>query len=195
MAVNNLPFLNLNVTPTFVFQPPSKHAANVEIWNTGGNTVYVGQSNVSPLNGIPVQPGQSIRLNGSTGSTYACSGMLPTGVANGAATAASFGGTTDTNGMTAGSTTLTFTATVPVQFTVGSTFYLGNATNAVSGAAEVLVTASTATSVATTTTPALFDHPASSIATIATNYVTGNVPTIHCAVVPGQIRVNAGIQY
>jgi hypothetical protein len=165
----------------------------VEIQNTGYLPVYVGQSNVSPFNGTPVQPGQVVKLSQWTAAVYACATVWP--LPQTATIDATYGGTLSSSAATAGSTVLTLSGTVPAAFIAGQTFIIGNTVSSTSGAAEVLTVAGTATTSLTVSTALLFDHPASSLATVATNgYYSGNRegnPAV--PFVPVSVRVNAGL--
>jgi hypothetical protein len=97
MAVNLPPggpqHVNLTFTPTWLFTPVSNTPNNVRIYNEGSNVVYVGQSDVTTLTGLPIMPGSKpLELTNVTTSLYAISAVSKgtiMGTVNSAATAGS----------------------------------------------------------------------------------------------------------
>ena len=74
--------VNPLVTPTWVFTPTPLAAATVRISNNSGNTVYIGGSNVSQFNGLPLPPGnRPVELQNCPFTLYTCSGVFGSGTA------------------------------------------------------------------------------------------------------------------
>ena len=166
-SANNV---NLTYTPTWLFTPSSSAANSVRLWNNGRNTVYVGQADVTVNTGLPITPGgKPVEMSNVTQSLYAISTYSVGTLLGTVQTAA-----------TAGSTSLTFSSTVPsANLPVGTQFMIGSTTS--TSNQEVLnVASSTSTSVLTTSTPAAFAHD-------ATNVVYAVTPTF------GQLSVQGGV--
>lgn len=156
--------VNPSVTPTWIFTPTPNAPATVRLINEGSNTVYVGQSNVSPFNGFPIPPNSKpFQLQNVLTTLYACSGVT--------ANAAS---STLNGAVAAGSTVLTLVTAA--SFVVGSTAVIGNTGK---GQEVATVTGTTATAL-TLSTATLYDHATG--VTVATG-----------TVVPTQLRVTAGV--
>ena len=158
--------VNLTPTPNWVFTPNTSATATVRFYNEGRNICYVGQSGVTPNNGLPVVPGgRPIELQNVTQTLYGCSGWIA-----GAALA------TTSTASTAGTTTMNFASGGMASIPVGTTFLVG----AGSGQEALVVASSVNTTTITTTTAALFDHVTSSPADTITTAI-------------GQLRVTAGV--
>src|SRR5215472_4148965 len=68
--------VNPGVTPTWAFTPNTYATNTIRVLNTGRNVVYVGGSQVTQNNGLPVLPGgRPLEITGFTGSLYALSGV------------------------------------------------------------------------------------------------------------------------
>jgi hypothetical protein len=162
--------VNLTFTPTWLFTPSTNATNNVRLWNNGRNTVYVGQADVTVNTGLPIPPGQKpVELTNVLQSLYAISTYSIGTLLGTVQTAA-----------TAGSTSLTFSSTVPVStLGVGGIFMIGS-TSATSNQEALSVAATTATTVLTTSTATAFAHD-------TTNVVYGVNATY------GQLTVQSGV--
>jgi hypothetical protein len=160
--------VNTTATPTWVFSPNPVGGATVRLYNEGSQPVYVGGSNVTPLNGLPLFPGgRPMELQGVNSTVYTCSNS-----AVGANTAAA---TLGTGGIaTVGTTKLTVT-TANASHVGGAVLLLGTGTNV-----EPTVVLSVASTVYTLSNPTLYYHPVGDVMTLATS-------------IPGQLRVTAGV--
>lgn len=139
--------LNPAITPTWVFTPTPNAPATVRISNNSGNIVYVGGSNVSQFNGLPIPPNsRPIELQNITGQLYAASQVFAAGTVVTVPLAIAAGATS----LTAASSTL---ATGP--------FIFGNSTGQ-----EVVFGTISSNSVVTFANATLYDHAAGS--TLAT---------------------------
>ena len=152
-------------TPSWIWTPNTMATSTVRLYNQGRNTVFVGQSSVTPVNGMPIPPGSHpVELQGVTQTLYACCAY-----ALGTAT------TTLAAAFTAGTTVPAVTA--QGNFPVGTTFIVGN----LASSQELLTSGSSfASTTIGTTSVALYDH------------LSGE--TVQTAVIqPGLLRVTAGI--
>ncbi len=160
--------VNAGPTPSWVFSPVSKVPNTLRLLNTGPNTVWVGGANVSQFNGFPVPPNsRPLELQNIGNTVYTCANVVPTGT----------GYTLASSALPAGSTAFTVSASVST-ISAGSVVILG-----ASGSQEVVSVSATGGATTTTFTLAtatLYDHVASSPATLATAQV-------------GQLRVSAGV--
>lgn len=160
--------LNPAVTPTWVFSPVPNVVNTLRLANIGRNTVWVGGVNVSQFNGIPLPAGsRPVEIQNIGNTVYTCSGVTPT----------STGYTLAASALPAGSTAFTTSASVAT-IVAGSVVLLG-----AGGSQEVVVVSATGGSTTTTftlSTATLYDHVASSPATLATAAY-------------GQVRVTAGV--
>lgn len=157
------------VTPTWVFTPtPGAIPATLRIQNLGTSTVYVGGVNVSQFNGLPIAPGnRPLELQNCPFTVYTCSGVSPTAT----------GYTLAASALAAGSSAFTTSASV-ASLVAGSVVILG-----ASGSQEVVSVSATGGATTTTFTLAtntLYDHVASSPATLATTVI-------------GRVQVQAGV--
>src|ERR1700748_977282 len=100
-----MPTYNPAVTPTWVFTPNTSAPATVQFINIGRYPVYVGGSQVTQNNGLPIPPGTTkpVRLIGVTSQLYALSGVGNPVVA----------GTMSSFAVTGGTTAITLPATGP----------------------------------------------------------------------------------
>jgi len=161
--------VNPAVTPTWVFTPNTSAAATVRIANTSRNTVWIGQSQVTQNNGLPVPPNSKpVELIGVTQTLYALSG-----VGNPAAA-----GTMSSSAVTVGTTAITLTTTVPTSLAAGTTIIVGS--TAGTGWEAQVVNSTTASSQITFANPLVQDHVGSGVIYTAT-------------ALPGQVRVTAGV--
>lgn len=144
--------------PVLVFTPTPSVSATVRIQNTGTGTLYVGGASVSPVNGFAILPSnRPVELQNVTANVYLCSGYInATGTVLTSATAV-------TNGATG--FTVASGGTVPTGY-----IRLGNGTSL-----EFLNNTAATGSVATTTTPTLYDHGVSSTVASITAAATGYV--------------------
>ena len=105
------------VTPTWVFTPNTSSASTVQFINIGRYPVYVGGSQVTQNNGLPIPPGgKPVKLIGVTTQVYALSGV-------GSPVAA---GTMSSSAVTVGTTAITLTTTVPTSLAAGATIIVGS---------------------------------------------------------------------
>lgn len=156
---------NVSVTPVplQVFTPTPGVTSSVRFYNPGPATVYVGLANVSPVNGLPIAPGnRPVELQNANTTLYACSGYSSAGAT-----------TTLSAATTAGSTTFT----PGTLLTAGSYYRIGNAT----GVEFVQAASVSASSAVTTTTPLLYDHATG--ATVATLTVVPGPLSVQAGVV------------
>ena len=162
--------VDLTFTPTWLFTPTTSAPNNVQLHNFGKNIIYVGQADVTFQTGLPLPPAsRPVRLVNVLSSLYAVSQPYVGALLGTVQTAA-----------TAGTTSLTFSSTVPsANLPVGTQFLIGSTTS--TSNQEVLsVAGSTNTSVLTTSTATAFAHD-------TTNVVYACVPTY------GQVSVRAGV--
>jgi hypothetical protein len=160
--------VNPLVTPTWAFTANTTATNFVRINNIGRNVVYVGGSQLTQNNGLPVLPGgRPVELPVS-GTLYALSGV--TGLAA--------AGTMSASAVTVGSTAITLTTTVPTSLAAGTTIVVGSTTG--TGWEAQVVATTTASSQITFTTGLVQDHVASGVIYTATAAL-------------GQIQVVAGV--
>lgn len=156
------------VTPTWVFTPLSKQVNTLRLSNTGPYTVWAGGVNVSQFNGFPIPPGSKpLELQNVGYTVYTCSNVSPTATGYTLAAAA----------LPAGATAFTVSASVST-IVAGSVVLLG-----AGGSQEVVSVSATGGATTTTftiSTSTLYDHVASSPATLATAQL-------------GQVRVSPGV--
>lgn len=169
-----MPFLGAGVdqhvnvstpTATWIFTPNTAATTAVRLFNEGRNTVFVGQSTVTPANGMPIPAGsRPVELQNVTQTLYAC-----------CAYAAGTTNTTLSSALTAGTTVVTVAA--QGNFPVGTSFVVGNIATA-----QDFLTSGSSVSSATigTTSAALYDHLSGETVTTIT-------------LAPGQLRVTAGV--
>ena len=112
--------ISLAVDSTWVFTPTPSVTATVSIWNTGGNTAYIGKSGVDQAGGFPIAPGNKpVRLQNITQSLYACSDVAVGSVL----------GTLNTN-YTAGTVQIVTAASVATTSAASGTVWIvGNTAN------------------------------------------------------------------
>ena len=161
--------VNPAVTPTWAFTANTAATNVVRIANTGRNVVYVGGSQVTQNNGLPVLPGgRPLEITGFTGSLYALSGV-------GGLTAA---GTMSSSAVTVGTTAITLTAAVPASLAAGTTIVVGSTAGA--GWEAQVVNSTTASSQITFANPLVQDHVGSGVIYTATAAL-------------GQVQIIAGV--
>ena len=161
--------VNPAVTPTWIFTPTPNAPATVQLFNEGTKTVFVGTSGLDQSGALPVLPGcKPIRLQNVTASLYAISGV----------TVGAQSGTMTTTAVTAGSTVVTLTGTVPTALAAGTTIVVGN--TAGTGWEAQVVASTTASSQLTFASALANDHVGSSPVYLATPQL-------------GQLRVTAGV--
>lgn len=161
--------VNPAVTPTWAFTPNTSAAATVRIVNTGRNTVYIGQSQMTQNNSLPVPPGgRGVELIGVTQTLYALSGV--TGLAA--------AGTMSSSAVTVGTTAITLTTTVPTGLAAGTTIVVGTTTG--TGWEAQVVATTTASSQITFTSALVQDHAGSGVIYTAT-------------ALPAQVQFVAGV--
>ena len=160
--------------PAFVFQPLTGVGAptqTVKITNLSGAPAYAGPAAaLQTPNALPagIPPNGNLYLQNCTAAVY-----LTGPYAAGSVTA-----TITASAVTAGSTTITCSTTVPSGFPAGTSFLLGNAA---SGKELLVVSSTSASSVITTTSALLYDHAASStISTVVFTPVQVGVQTAFC---------------
>jgi hypothetical protein len=161
--------VNPAVTPTWAFTPNTSAANVVRITNTGRNTVYVGLSQMTQNNSLPVPPGgKPVELIGVTQTLYALSGVGNLAVA----------GTMSSSAVTVGTTAITMTATVPTGLAAGAVCVIGSTTG--TGWEAQVVASTTASSQITFANPLVQDHVGSGVIYTAT-------------ALPGQVQFLAGV--
>lgn len=161
--------VNPAVTPTWIFTPTPNAPATVQLYNEGQHTVFVGTSGLDTSGGLPIRPGSKpVRLQNILVPLYAISNV---GVG-------AQSGTMTTTAVTAGSTVITLTGTVPTALAAGTTIVVGN--TAGTGWEAQVVASTTASSQLTFTSALVNDHVGSSPVYLAT-------PRL------GQLRVTAGV--
>lgn len=157
------------VTPTWVFSPNASAASNVRIYNEGQWTVWVGMSQVTMNNGIPVPPrSRPVELQNVTQTLYAVSGVLVGAAA----------GTMVSSAVTVGTTAITLSTTVPTSLAAGTTIIVGS--TAGTGWEAQVINTTTATSQITFANPLVQDHVGSGVIYLATPQYA-------------QVRVTAGV--
>ena len=163
--------INPAVTPTWAFTPNTAATSVVRFSNTGRNTVYIGQSQMTQNNSLPLPPGgKSLEMIGVTQTLYALSPVVP-----GSSVAA---GTMSSSGTTVGTTAITLTTTVPTSLAAGTTIVVGATTG--TGWEATVVNSTTASSQITFANPLVQDHVASGVIYTATAQI-------------GQLSVIAGV--
>src|SRR5580698_5979087 len=106
--------VNTSPTPTWVFTPTPNAPSSVRFYNEGSNVVYVGQSGVTPFNGLPILPGnRPVEFQNVLATLYACSNASA-GTVSATVSAALTAGT---NSFTVASTT---------GFGIGTSLIVGN---------------------------------------------------------------------
>lgn len=162
--------VNLTYTSTWLFTPSTYATSNIRIVNNGRNIAYVGQSNVTFQTGMPIFPGSKpVELTNVLTSLYAVSAVQQ-GILLGTVGTAT----------TAGTTSLTFSSTVPsANLPVGTQFIVGSTVN--SSNQEVANVATSVSTTAITTSIALqFAHD-------TTNVVYACTPSY------GQLAIYGGV--
>ena len=152
-----------NTTPlpaqVFVANTTAGVTAVVNLMNMSSQMMFVGLSACTPATGLPLMPGERIRLNNVPKSVYACSNWV----------AGTQLATLSASAYTAGSTQFTTSAAALASLPVGTYFVVGGTAN--SSQQEVLcVATSVSTTVLTTTSGSLFDHAVSQPVWAATWY-------------------------
>jgi hypothetical protein len=164
-----MPTYNPAVTPTWVFTPNTSAASTVHFYNIGRYPVYVGGSQVTQNNGLPILPGGSgVQLIGVVSQLYALSGVQ----------AGSAAGTMSSSAVTVGTTAITLTATVPTSLAAGTTIIVGSTVG--TGWEAQVVNSTTASSQITFANPLVQDHAGSGVIYTAT-------------ALPAQVRVERGV--
>jgi hypothetical protein len=148
-----VPVTNTTPLPAQVFAANTTAGVTsvVNFQNMSSQIMFVGLSACTPQTGLPLMPGERIRLNNVPKSVYACSNWAPSSTQLATASASAY---------TAGSTQFTTSAAALSVLPVGTFFVIGGTAN--TSSQEVLcVATSVSTTVLTTTTASLFDHAAS----------------------------------
>lgn len=161
--------VNPAVTPTWIFTPNSSATSTLRLFNEGRYPVYVGTSGINQADAMALPASsRALELQNVTQTLYAVSGVNVGAVS----------GTMTASPVTAGSTAITLTTTVPTALAAGTTVVVGSTANTGWEAQVVLTT--TATSQLTFANPLVNDHTSSSPVYVATP-------------MPGQLRVTAGV--
>lgn len=170
LGVGGTQHVNLTYTPTWIYTPNASAVSNIELFNEGRNTVYVGQADVTVNTGLPIPPNSGpVKLTNVLTPLYAISQITQGAVA----------GTVGTTG-TAGTSVIAFGAAASsTVLTVGQTLLIGS-TAFTSNQEAVSVASTTGTTNVTLSSATQFAHD-------TTNVIYSAVPTF------GQIRVNAGV--
>lgn len=149
--------VNPAVTPTWAFTPNTAATNTIRVLNTGRNVVYVGGSQLTQNNGLPVLPGgRPLELTGFSGSLYALSPV----------TGLTIAGTMSSSAVTVGTTAITMTATVPTSLAAGAVCVIGS--TAGTGWEAQVVNSTTASSQITFANPLVQDHVGSGVIYTAT---------------------------
>lgn len=145
-------------TPTWAFTPQTATTYSVTFQNLSGNYAFLGQSNVSPFNGLVLPPYSApVKIINSTVPLYVCSGITSQVVA----------ATMNSTQLKAGATAFTISTSVST-IGVGSTVVIASTAGSTVCAEVLTVTGSTAGTAYTVSTATLYDHAASSIVYTAT---------------------------
>jgi len=161
--------VNPAVTPTWVFTPSTYGPSTIRVTNLSRNTVWVGGSQVTQNNGIPVPPGgKGLELIGVTSTLYAVSGVSTPVIA----------ATMSSSAVTVGTTAITLTAAVPAALAAGATIIVGSTVG--TGWEAQVVNSTTASSQITFANPLVQDHVGSGVIYTAT-------------AAPGQLSVVPGV--
>lgn len=162
--------VNPGVTPQWVFSPPSGvPSTTLGLTNTGRWPVFAGGAGVTQYNGLPILPGTRIEMKGVLQPVYVASGVTSLVVQ----------GTVSATAVTAGSTALTMTATVPTALAAGTYVVIGNTANT-GGCQPQLVASTTASSQITFANALVLDVANGDVVYSATYQ-------------PAQVRVTAGV--
>lgn len=79
MAIVGSPIItNITAAPVPIYSPSPSGISHVSVFNNGPATVYVGAAGVTSAAGIPVAPGNSVKLVVAGTALYAVSGYTPT---------------------------------------------------------------------------------------------------------------------
>ena len=159
-VANNAPVTPI---PTAVFTPTPGVAATCRFYNPGGNVVYIGGANVSPVNGLPILPGnRPLELQNANTTLYACCGVGYANPGNGTLLAR-----TD-----AGSTLFTVTTAAP---TAGTYVRVGSGTGVEYLYISTVVAVGGTPYTVTTSTASLYDHAVATTVATLTNIYGGSV--------------------
>jgi hypothetical protein len=152
-----VPVTAVSAAPVKIYTPAPSGSPTAFISNLGTAVVYLGGAGVTPNNGVPLPPGQSLDIARMTFSLYAASGVTATATA-----------TTLNGAVAAGSTALTLTSgTGTVN---GQTIQVGAGTSA-----EVVTITAGGGTTSITTTATQYDHASG----VAVTVVTGNGSTVN----------------
>jgi hypothetical protein len=145
-----VPSVNATPLPTQVFVAITTSGVTsvVNLQNQGTQTMFVGLAACTPNTGLPLSPGERIRLNNVTKSLYACANWAAGTAAATLSTSAS---------ATVGTTSWTVASGGMANIPVGTYFTIGSG----SGQEVLNVATSASTTTITTTTGSLFEHYAS----------------------------------
>lgn len=157
IAVSTVP----TAQPTLVYTPtPSVQGPSIRITNNGGVPVYLGQSNVSQYNGLPLYPGnRPVELQNCPVNVYVSGGAFASGPSV----------VTNATAFAAGATSFTVTTTGLTANTTPFTVILGSGTGQ-----ELVSITSISSSTVITCSATLQDHVGG--VTVATAVVrTANV--------------------
>lgn len=147
----------VSAAPVKIYTPSPSGSPTAFISNLGTAVVYLGSAGVTPSNGVPLPPGQSIDIARMTYSLYAASAVTATATT-----------TTTTAAAAAGATSLAITSgTGTVN---GQTIQIGGTTSA-----EVVTITSGGGTTTLTTTATQYDHASG----VAVTVVTGNGSTVN----------------
>lgn len=161
--------VNPGVTPTWIFTPTPSVTATVRLYNEGRYPVYIGTSGLNQADAVAIPAGcRPLEMANVTQTLYACSGVSITTQA----------ATMSASPVTAGSTAITLTTTVPTSLAAGTTIVVGN--TAGTGWEAQVVNSTTASSQLTFANALVNDHTSSSPVYLATAQL-------------GQLRVTAGV--
>lgn len=158
--------VNVGVTPTWIFTANTSATNILRLVNEGRNVLYVGQSSVTPLNGLPVYPGGKPVEFAGVSTLYAVSAV---------ATSSSVG--TLAAALPAGSTAFTV-GTSTATIVAGNTVMIGTGSSA--EPVSVTATGGATTTTFTIATGTLYDHANASPVSAATSLL-------------GQLRVSQGV--
>ena len=152
-----MPFANPGPLPTqiYVANTTAGVTSVLNLQNQSNQIMYVGLSACTPNTGLPLMPGERIRLNNVTKSLYACANWAAGTAAATLSASAS---------VTVGTTSWTVASGGMANIPVGTYITVGTG----SGAEVLNVATSVSTTTITTTTGSIFEHYASEVVSSVT---------------------------
>lgn len=142
----------VSAAPVQIYVPPANGSPTAFLTNAGPAVVYLGGAGVTPNNGVPLPPGQSIDIARMTYALYAASSFATTATA-----------TTTTAAANSGATSLALTSGTGTAN--GQTVLVGSGS-----AAETVTIVSGGGTTTLTTTALQYDHKSGAAVTVVTSY-------------------------